>query len=144
MGEDPWYAHPGMQGVCVNDGNQAAHYISKENEYTSAKSCCDAHYGTYPECLGASTSPGSTGKWHDDMIGNPWYLHSDGYCLSDGNHASFFINLDRMFVSAEACVSEWLVHTTKSMAIFELITLSSAKQSLPMIQIALQTRTIRL
>ena len=144
MGEDPWYAHPGMQGVCVNDGNQAAHYISKENEYTSAKSCCDAHYGTYPECLGASTSPGSTGKWHDDMIGNPWYLHSDGYCLSDGNHASFFINLDRMFVSDEACVSEWLVHTTKSMAIFELITLSSATQSSPMIQIALQTRTIRL
>mmetsp|Transcript_3006 Transcript_3006/g.6969 ORF Transcript_3006/g.6969 Transcript_3006/m.6969 type:complete len:694 (-) Transcript_3006:40-2121(-) len=103
MEDDPWYAHPGMQGVCVNDGNQAAHYISKENEYTSAEACCNAHYGTYPECLGASISPGSTGKWHETMEGNPWYPHN-GYCLSDGNHASFFItDLDKMFVSAEAC-----------------------------------------
>jgi len=47
--------------------------------------------------------PGSNGKWHESTDGDPFYPHSKGYCLDDGNHWESFIDLSQMFVSADAC-----------------------------------------
>lgn len=98
-----WYAHSGIQGVCVRDGNHEANFIPDESMYTSAKECCDANYDFVDTCLSASLDPGSDGKWHESMEGNPFYPHKGGYCVDDGDHDKSFIDIDQMFVSAEAC-----------------------------------------
>jgi len=112
MEVDPWYAHPGMQVVCVQDGNQATHFITDENMYSSAKECCDANYSFVNTCLDVSLNPGIDGRWHESMEGDPFYPHSKGYCLDDGNHVESFIDLDQMFVSAQACCE--IIYSYKS------------------------------
>ena len=125
--ENPWYPVQSL-GYCVNDGNEANHFISDDYKFvsvlcvlnedvlqvttlscfvayrqTSAAACCQRIYSFETTCLASSLEPGSDGHFVflDTLTNrNPWYPHpSKGYCVDDGKEKKHFISDNYLFVS---------------------------------------------